>query len=128
MSTSKLLAAAATACTLAALALAATPDGVAAAARSDGAVVFHGGTCTFAYGGFPLVVTTDAHSVITPSGNASLVCRGEIPASAAPSSAVTIDIAGRCRIGSPKGPITGNDGSVTYTPSGNAILRCQYKK
>ena len=125
MSTSKLLAAA-TACALAALALVGTPERVSAA--QDGAVVFHGGTCTFAYGGFPLVVTTDAHSVITPSGNASLVCRGEIPASAAPSSAVTIDIAGRCRIGSPKGPITGNDGSVTYTPSGNAILRCQYKK
>lgn len=124
MSTSKLLAAA-TACALAMLALVGAPDRVAAA--QDGAVVFHGGTCTFAYGGFPLVVTTDAHSVIAPSGEASLVCRGEIPASAAPASAVTIDIAGRCRIGSPNGPITGNDGSVTYTPSGGAILRCQYR-
>ena len=100
---------------------------IAAAPAQDGAIVYHGGPCSFRIGGFPLVVATNVHSVITPSGNASLTCQGELPPGTAPETAVTIDLAGRCRIGTPNGIVVGTKGSVTYTPSGNANLSCHYK-
>jgi hypothetical protein len=124
MSTPKLLVAAL--CSLATLGAATAPAGATAAAQ-DGAIVYHGGPCSFRLGGFPLVVATNVHSVITPSGNASLTCQGELPPGTAPETAVTIDLDGRCRIGTPNGIVVATRGSVTYTPSGHANLSCHYK-
>ena len=124
MSTPKLLAAAL--CSLATLAAASAPAGASAAAQ-DGAIVYNGGPCSFRHGGFPVVVATNVHSVITPSGNATLVCQGQLPAGSEPESAETFDLAGRCRIGTPNGVLVATEGSVTYTPSGAANLVCHFK-
>ena len=127
MSRSKLLA---TVCAVAALSASAAIDPARAAGAQDGAIVFHGGTCRIpARAGFPALVATDAHLVLTPSGNGSLKCHAQLPPGTEPTSAVTIDISGNCRLADGAGgTLLGTEGSVTYAPSGSVNLTCQFKK
>jgi hypothetical protein len=97
-------------------------DGVAgAASNGQGAVTSKGFACVVA--GFPFpspFVTFQSHAVVTPSGNATLVCHGEIPAGP-PQAVVIKDVP----CATPGGVATSS--KVVITPGGQTILVCHVK-
>lgn len=87
------------------------------------AVVSKGFLCSVgSIGGFPTVLTTDSHSVISDKGNSSLICRGHLPAGSEPSKAV-IQRGFLC--GTFAGLTT--DSQQVLTPSGEITLMCKVK-
>ncbi len=81
-----------------------------ALAQDGGAVVFKDFACGTGPGGF----TNDSQAVVTPSGNATLVCRSEGPP---PPETVRTDV-----LCNTQGGFT--SGRIVYTKSGQVILVC----
>ena len=100
---------------------------VAAGQNGEGAIVLNSKkfplSCkTFGFGLPNLFATDNIHIVVTPSGNAHLVCHFVIPEGFAPQRAIT---AGGfpCTIG----PVQTTKSSFTATPGGKATLACLAK-
>jgi len=90
------------------------------AADSLGATVIKGAACGIATPGVPpgAVFTNNTHIVITPSGNAALICHAEVPVGP-PRAVIVNDLF--CGIAGTPG--TGQSHTV-ITPSGNVLLTC----
>jgi hypothetical protein len=93
-----------------------------AAANGGGANVVKGQSCVINLDALEpgaTVVTTDMHSVVTPSGNVALKCTGDIPDDLVPPKAVRVR-GEQCFV---YGGCTYNT-MVVFTPSGKAHLTC----
>ena len=71
---------------------------------------------------FGSVVATDSIFVLTPSGHAVLVCKGDLPAGVGPTSAIVID---GLLCGAP-GVAPTTRSHTTITPSGEVNLTCHF--
>ena len=98
-------------------------------ANGGGAQVFHDGSCAISAGASGLDISlgpsdqTGYQKVLTPSGNAVLICKFAIPEGYEPAKAIK-NRGFTCNIGG-IGLVT-NSQSIA-SPGGNVTLRCQYK-
>ena len=71
---------------------------------------------------FGSVVATDSIFILTPSGHATLVCKGDLPAGVGPDKAIVIEGL-LCHA---PGVTSTNESHTTITPSGEVSLTCHF--
>lgn len=71
---------------------------------------------------FGSVVATDSIFILTPSGHATLVCKGDLPAGVGPDKAIVIEGL-LCHA---PGVTATNESHTTITPSGEVSLTCHF--
>ncbi len=88
----------------------------------DGATVIQDLACGIATPPFGGISATDSIFVLTPSGHATLVCHGDLPAGVGPTSAIVIP--GLLCFAPGVTPTT--QSHTTISPSGEVTLVCQF--
>lgn len=86
--------------------------------KGGGAIVHNGFECGILVPGTGVLTTNDTHAVVTPSGNATVVCRSEIETTAESETVQYNDLACMTHAG------TGTSSRTIVTASGQVILVC----
>ncbi len=95
----------------------------AASGASGGATVTKDLACGIATPPFGSVIATDSIFVHTPSGNATLVCKGHLPTGVGPKSAIVIEDL-TCFA---PGVTPTTESHTTISPSGAVTLTCRFR-